>query len=85
MSNEDLPPPPWFLNVPPPKPFFFPKTTHFTQQEVETIDSHKILTTVFNVCLENKRILDSWKGALINRCDKWGRAESRGNGARPVE
>ncbi len=36
-SNEDLPSPPWCLNVPPPKPTFFPKTTHFTQQEVETV------------------------------------------------
>lgn len=91
--NEDLPSPPWCLNVPPPKPTFFPKTTHFTQQEVETVlknlpnnkasgkdgvtyetfknmQSHKILTTVFNVCLENKRIPDSWKGALIHRIPK---------------
>ncbi len=34
--NDD-PPPPWCLNVPPLKPTFFPKTTHFTQQEVETV------------------------------------------------
>ncbi len=27
--NEDLPPPLWCLNVPPPKPTFFPKTMHF--------------------------------------------------------
>ncbi len=92
-SNEDLPSPPWCLNVPPPKPTFFLKTTHFTQQEVETVlknlpnnkasgkdgvtyetfknmQSHMILTTVFNVCLENKRIPDSWKGALIHRIPK---------------
>ncbi len=78
--------------MPPPKPTFFPETTHFTQQVVETVvnylpnnkasgkdgtyetfknmQSHKILTTVFNVCLEYKRIPDSWKGALILRIPK---------------
>lgn len=35
--NEDLPPPPWYLNVPPPEPAFFPETTHLTYKEVETV------------------------------------------------
>lgn len=37
-----------------------------TNETFKTMQSCQILTTVFNVCLENMREPDPWKGAIIH-------------------
>ncbi len=54
-----------------------------TYETFKNMQSHKILTTVFNVCLENKRIPDSWKGALIHRIPKKDNIPDRHGGIFP--
>lgn len=38
-----------------------------TYETLKARQSCQILTTIFNVCLENKRLPDSWKGVLVHR------------------
>ena len=41
-----------------------------TYETLKSTNSYRTLTTIFNVCLENKRVPDSWKGALVHRIPK---------------
>ena len=41
-----------------------------TYETIKSTNSYRSLTHIFNGCLENKRVPDSWKGALVHRIPK---------------